>query len=317
MEGSHKWIFFGVGVAAGALFALSRRRAPIHYAVINDLTLWPVIHRLKLQVPELTQATLTSLTQKRGEFDLKKFFGLLGTSTFSVIYSDSTTSTNTLLSNSLRELPYSGCILYVADRQTSGQGRTGQWISPEGCLMFSHVYTCEIRNALAVQVVIPLAILRSIKCLLGKSKQTSELLQVKWPNDVYLDNKKIAGVLVDSDTVNGQCRMVIGVGLNVFNKTPSTCLDFYFPGIFTREALLAQYLQEFEALTQSLPLGLDAIEAEYASNWMHFNKPARYNGKVLTLVGLNLAEGSLVGKTADGQEISVRTREDLEFITDS
>mmetsp|Transcript_32557 Transcript_32557/g.56340 ORF Transcript_32557/g.56340 Transcript_32557/m.56340 type:complete len:316 (+) Transcript_32557:3338-4285(+) len=311
---TRNWLIFGIGVAAGALFIYSRRKVPAHIAITSDAAFRPVLDNLKKAVPELTEHRFAELSQGRGQFNLAILKGLSETSGLSVIYFTTVTSTNTLLTNALADSQYTGPAVFVADVQIQGRGRTGPWTSPEGCLMFSQVYTTEMRHALAVQIIIPLAIVRAIKGILKDSEKSTETLKVKWPNDVYLEGQKIAGVLVDSDPVQGLCRMVIGCGINVFNREPTTCLNEHFPGVFTREALLARYLFEFASLTAALPTGIATIQREYNSVWMHFNKPAVYQGKDIILIGVNLAEGSITGLTTRQEEVSVKSREDLQFL---
>jgi biotin-[acetyl-CoA-carboxylase] ligase BirA-like protein len=320
MEPSNrKWILVGLGVgaAAAALYLLTRRQSPpVHLAVVSDSAFDPVEAKLKELLPTLSKVDLAALSQSADQFNLSKFYELLGKSTnLSVVYSTSTSSTNTLLTQALKDLSFPGPALYIADVQTQGRGRTGSWTSPNGCLMFSYVFTCLLKNAVAIQAVIPLAIVSAIQSMLAEAGLSAPTLKVKWPNDVYLGDQKISGVLVDSDSVNGLCRMVIGVGINLSNTEPTTCLEAHFPRVFTREALIVNYLRTFNAMVLSLQSGFEAIQEQYKANWMHLNKPVRYQGQLLTLVDLNLAEGSLVGVTEQGTVVAVKSREGLDFLS--
>ncbi len=102
----------------------------------------------------------------------------------------------------------------LAEYQQSGRGRRGrQWISPFG----SHVYLSMywyleqgMSTAMGLSVVVALAISDAIKALYAID------VELKWPNDIYIKGKKLAGVLID---LEGQalepCHSVIGVGINV------------------------------------------------------------------------------------------------------
>jgi BirA family transcriptional regulator, biotin operon repressor / biotin---[acetyl-CoA-carboxylase] ligase len=102
--------------------------------------------------------------------------------------------------------------LVVAGRQISGRGRKGRlWFSPEGGLWFSLVLRpCVAPSTIGIlNLGISLAILRAINKVTGLDPL------IKWPNDVYLDDKKLAGILVDMDTRSAKCSYaVIGVGIN-------------------------------------------------------------------------------------------------------
>lgn len=101
-----------------------------------------------------------------------------------------------------------------AEYQTAGRGRRGkQWVSPYG----SHLYTSSywrldagIQAASGLSLVIGIAAARTLK------DNGISHAQLKWPNDIYVDGKKIAGVLVEMiATAGGECHLVIGLGLNV------------------------------------------------------------------------------------------------------
>jgi len=108
-----------------------------------------------------------------------------------------------------------GLVLF-AEEQTAGRGRRGNmWLAPpRQCLLFSLLLRPPVevagwsRYALAAAV----AVARAVEACYGLSPQ------VKWPNDVLLDRRKVAGILIESllGSGNGQPgAMVIGVGLNV------------------------------------------------------------------------------------------------------
>jgi BirA family biotin operon repressor/biotin-[acetyl-CoA-carboxylase] ligase len=111
--------------------------------------------------------------------------------------------------------------LFVAERQTSGRGRgNNRWWSDHGSLTWS-VLTRPISAPPAhlpqVSLTMGLAICEAVE------QFTRGDVALKWPNDVYLDGKKIAGILIELAGSNRR-RLVIGVGLNVNNsveKAPS------------------------------------------------------------------------------------------------
>jgi BirA family transcriptional regulator, biotin operon repressor / biotin---[acetyl-CoA-carboxylase] ligase len=109
--------------------------------------------------------------------------------------------------------------LLVADEQTNGRGRSDRaWWSPAGCLMFTLVVDSSAFLQDSADVC-PLALL----CGVGLAEAVSHLLgsnacQLKWPNDLYLNGKKLAGILIESvrpASSTTEPVWIIGVGLNV------------------------------------------------------------------------------------------------------
>lgn len=125
-------------------------------------------------------------------------------------------STNTEAKRILREeqasvrLP----LLLVADRQSGGRGRLGRsFYSPAGSGLYcSILYAAEepMASALRVTSFAAVAVMRAIRTLTGK--QTA----IKWVNDLYLDGKKVAGILCEGAGVlpDGRVAVVVGIGVN-------------------------------------------------------------------------------------------------------
>jgi BirA family biotin operon repressor/biotin-[acetyl-CoA-carboxylase] ligase len=110
--------------------------------------------------------------------------------------------------------------LVVADQQTAGRGRGGNhWWSPSGCLMLSLALSSSDCPEQAARIPllahhIGLAVADTIE---SWQEDTSEPLRLslKWPNDVYLGDKKAAGILIESANAPGGLRWIVGIGLNV------------------------------------------------------------------------------------------------------
>ncbi len=163
-------------------------------------------------------------------------------------------------------------ILYVADAQTHGKGRTGDWVSPKGCLMFSYKFSCSIKEAIGINMIIPLAISSAVKRIAVKNKvdfSALSTLKIKWPNDVYLNNQKIAGILVNSNLYGKKVIMTIGIGINVSNSKPTLCLNDHFGKKFDSCNVLIEYLNAFDELYCKLVESPDELVQEYKENWLH------------------------------------------------
>ncbi len=113
--------------------------------------------------------------------------------------------------------PYENGSIVVAKQQTHGKGRHNRkWISPNGGIWLSILLkpNFEISQASLFPMLTSLAISIAIE----KTLKLKPML--KWPNDVTLNNKKVAGVLVDASIESNQIDyLVIGIGIN-FRITP-------------------------------------------------------------------------------------------------
>ena len=107
----------------------------------------------------------------------------------------------------------------LADRQTSGRGRYGKsWYSPGGANIYLSLgWTFE--QAPKVLTSMPLAMSISLARALLRAGLPNP--GVKWPNDLLVDGKKLAGILVEARrSGNGQVTTVVGLGVNV--RMPDT-----------------------------------------------------------------------------------------------
>jgi BirA family biotin operon repressor/biotin-[acetyl-CoA-carboxylase] ligase len=125
---------------------------------------------------------------------------------------DTTVSTNDDLKRAAREGAPHGSVL-LASEQSSGRGRLGrEWSSPRGGVYASML----LRPAMPlVQVAaVPLAVGLGVAWCLDEIGAGGARL--KWPNDVWLEGRKVAGVLVESSAEADSVEwLVVGVGLNV------------------------------------------------------------------------------------------------------
>ncbi|MFK7795057.1 MAG: biotin--[acetyl-CoA-carboxylase] ligase [Gammaproteobacteria bacterium] len=105
--------------------------------------------------------------------------------------------------------------LVLAEMQTAGRGRRGrQWVSP---------YAANVYLSIVWPLQRPLHESGMLSAMLAISMLTAleELgvsgLNLKWPNDIYSHNKKLAGLLIEcAGEISGGCKMIIGMGVNVF-----------------------------------------------------------------------------------------------------
>lgn len=140
----------------------------------------------------------------------------------------------------------------VADLQTAGRGRLGRrWIAPAGtAVTFTRV--CLLKPASTsidrLTLATTVAIAEAIEPLVGRG-----CVQIKWPNDLLIDRKKVAGILIETFQVPGEVNhmaALIGVGINV-TLNPKD-LPFDPPGHATSLCLCGATAERLHVLTSTL-----------------------------------------------------------------
>jgi BirA family biotin operon repressor/biotin-[acetyl-CoA-carboxylase] ligase len=121
-------------------------------------------------------------------------------------------STNTYVKQRLHELPQG--FVCLAEAQTHGRGRRGKaWVSPFGSSIYMSMawtFTGGYQSIAGLSLLVGIAINRSLKTI-GVID-----CKLKWPNDVYYNLKKLAGILVEVEgQVGSDASAVIGIGINI------------------------------------------------------------------------------------------------------
>ncbi len=149
--------------------------------------------------------------------------------------------------------------LFVADQQTAGRGRRANiWLAAPGeSLLFSVLLRpqLELAQTSALTLAVGLALRDAIAPLL------TEFVHLKWPNDLYVSDKKLAGILVESQLQGERLQaVVVGVGLNVSTRNfppeiaaRATSLALLGAGDVEREPLL-------QAVLNAMALRVDAYQ---------------------------------------------------------
>ena len=148
--------------------------------------------------------------------------------------------------------------LFVADRQRAGKGRVGRSFYSENGLYMSILLPTREKTLPYVTPVAAVAVARAIREVTGKDAS------IKWVNDVYVEGKKVCGILAERVVTEGGDRLVVGVGVNL--DTPEDAFPEEIRGIAgsihaDRSILAARILSHlFTLLDQD---DLDAVRRSY------------------------------------------------------
>lgn len=210
-------------------------------------------------------------------------------------------STADFLTREWQRTPGEGRVC-IAEHQTAGRGRKGRvWVSP---------FAANLYFSIGVQLPLGLSALGGLSlavgiCLCRVINQFSgDKVKLKWPNDLLVDNKKLAGVLVEaSGDTNDKSFLNIGVGINWDMKPkqgdaidqPWANLKALLPEKVTRNDILAKLLIELDqALSQYIKTGFSS----FAKDWSGLS--AFYQQQVTIESGVGKIDGIEVGVEPNG-----------------
>ncbi|ATA25719.1 biotin--[acetyl-CoA-carboxylase] synthetase [Brenneria goodwinii] len=170
----------------------------------------------------------------------------------------------------------------IAEYQHSGRGRRGrQWFSPFGANLYLSLYwRLEQGPAAAIGVSLVIGIVMSEVL----HKLGAEDVRVKWPNDLYLNDRKLAGILVELTGKTGDAaHLVIGVGINLRMREPADnvinqgWINLQEAGISVdRNILAATLISELRhALAMFEQQGLSPFISRWEQLDNYFNRPVK------------------------------------------
>ena len=235
-----------------------------------------------------------------------------------VYYFEEIDSTQNFAQNIAADKKENGTII-IAEKQTSGRGRLDRkWTSPKGGIWFSLIIhpKFDVSSSTLIPILSAVALSKSIKSVLDIETE------VKWPNDITMNGKKVAGVLVDASfQTNSIDYLILGIGINFdidakklekrLTKTP----NFYgIDSLRGKEnktppkTLLKEFLLQFEKNLFQLDKG---EKSKIIKEW---TKRAAGIGKKITI---NTSNGKISGISQgidnDGA-LKIKTRNKIQKI---
>ncbi|MFA5238158.1 MAG: biotin--[acetyl-CoA-carboxylase] ligase [Phycisphaerae bacterium] len=167
-----------------------------------------------------------------------------------VLVYNHTSSTNDIAAEYAKNKKNDGLAIF-AEEQTAGRGRTGaKWLSGRcDSVLCSILLTSCKCNPELLSLACPVAVAEAV----GKIAHSHA--KIKWPNDIILNGKKVAGIMVESKKVNGSTAYIIGIGINCHQKktsfpselqTAATSIDIESSSICDRISLAKRLLSSLD-----------------------------------------------------------------------
>lgn len=240
-----------------------------------------------------------------------------------IISLDEIASTNSEMKRLQSLSPMSEGAVVMANFQTGGRGQAGNtWHSSKGAnLLFSVIiypHFVAPSKQFIISRIVSIALRRVLSAYIDN-------VTIKWPNDIYWKDKKIAGILIENSLMGSKIEhSIIGVGLNV--NEDSFPKDLINPISLKqivgeqsdRTQILNEILQEFEILYGDLIKGnLQDIEKEYMQYLFRYNERHSFEDRDGVFEGVIkdvLPSGHLVVETAAEQERKLYAFKEISFI---
>lgn len=170
--------------------------------------------------------------------------------------------------------PFGECEVMLAEYQTAGRGRRGRtWLAPPGgsiCLSLSWTFREVPKDLGALGLVIGVCALRALR------EPGLATVQIKWPNDLVIEGRKLGGILIEVRAESdGPACVVIGIGLNValgakaleaIAETGASPIDLATAGMrdISRNAIAAALITK---ISQALPVFEQEGLKPFADEW--------------------------------------------------
>ncbi len=222
-----------------------------------------------------------------------------------VIYYPSLTSTMDIARRQAQRGAAEGTVV-LAEEQTAGRGRIKRaWLSPKGNIALSIILHPSSVYLSPLIMVASLAVVHCIEKVGGLKSQ------IKWPNDVLVNEKKVCGILIESD-VRGNIvdHAIIGIGINVNLKSSdfpevspiATSLSHELGRDVSRLDMIRCLLVETERLYLALPAG-ESVYQEWRDRLVTLGKKVQVSSGEATYNGIAesvASDGSLLLRQSDG-----------------
>ena len=234
-----------------------------------------------------------------------------------VLWLDEVSSTNTFAKEQFLREKRNGTFAVAARRQTDGRGRLGRsWQSEPG-------------QSLALSVLVPRPLAASVTLCVGVaaaravSRFCDANIQLKWPNDILCNDRKIGGILCQQ-IVGAESATVLGIGINLAqsaaffeeNGLPyGSSLRLETGASVSPEQMAEAVTEEIEKTLKIFEAqGFAAFKEEYETRCVNVGKEVRILSQASTESSVGVAsgvdeDGNLLVTGSDGKSYAVRTGE--------
>ncbi|GAA6144660.1 bifunctional biotin--[acetyl-CoA-carboxylase] ligase/biotin operon repressor BirA [Thalassolituus maritimus] len=202
-----------------------------------------------------------------------------------------------------------------AEKQSRGRGRRGrQWISPFGRNIYLSLLV-SFSGGMSALEGLSLAVGIAVEKAMGRLGIDG--VGLKWPNDIYADGRKLAGILLEvTGEYNSHCQVVIGVGLNLsMSEGEAQEIDQPWVDLSSLRSGLSRNQVAGTLLDELLSM-VDTFQKEGFAPWQKYwsERDIYHNKDVVISSPIRDVEGIVKGVNRKG-ELMLRTDRGMEIIT--
>ncbi len=230
-----------------------------------------------------------------------------------LIYAPVISSTNTLAMERVAQDTARHGTIVLTDTQPQGRGRQGRgWITLRGRQILLSVI---LDLPFAPHWIVMAASVAALDALVAVGV-SEDRVGIKWPNDILIDERKAAGILIETTAArNGQLAGVVGMGMNVNGSlapwpeiaTRATTLEDALGHPLDRETIVVEYLQSLGMIHTQLAAGAEMAQEHLWERWrkrlvtLGRATTVHQGAQLLTGVAEDVApDGALILREADG-----------------
>ncbi len=208
-----------------------------------------------------------------------------------LIYVPECHSTNSSLGELIRTADLPEGLVLITDHQTKGRGQQGNsWESGQGMnLTFSLLLKpkfLDTKDQFQLNMAIALGFAAGLRSLVSRT------IALKWPNDIFVDDKKIAGILIQNQSRGGTLSLsIIGIGLNVnqmeFSAPRATSLIQVVGKALLLDDVFQHLMSALEAAYLELRSGqVDAIRSRYMQSLYRYGQLQSFESEGQHFIGM-------------------------------
>ena len=239
-----------------------------------------------------------------------------------LIYKFCVDSTNNVAKRYLKKGFSKNGDIFLADKQTKGRGRKDSRIWESGKMqniILSILITNLVFSLPMITLIVGIVVMDALKEI------TSLDVKVKWPNDVYINGKKVSGILCEMVHFKDNNSLIIGIGVNVNShgfsnkiKDSSTSLYLEAGKYFSREKIICKILNKLETYITDCNLDIENFIEKYKKNCININKKIIfYSENEVEIFGkiINISnDGELMVISSNGNVVSINSSYQIKYL---
>ena len=217
-----------------------------------------------------------------------------------LVFLPSCHSTNDIASEIIQNKEFIDGTVILTDHQTAGKGQRGNvWESAPGDNLLMSIILktsfVKIERQFDLSVAVAVSVFEALKAC-GVSN-----LSIKWPNDIYINQKKMGGILIENSILGQKMgNSIIGIGINIhqtkFENPRASSLILESPKMaFERKTIIEKICEFLEHNLSLLKEGkTDLLEKKYCDNLFAINEQRMFK------TSEGIVEGKIIGVTENG-----------------